>query len=274
MDIRLKRPPDLPLADILTHDSAKVATAAFNELIAGNSSQKLVLIQAEHLHKDGHSVWMEVSGSLSLDEQNQPVAIAGISRDITERREKEKLRSRLRETQKMEALARLADGVAYDFSGLLGAIDERLQRLLLERPNDPELKQSVQGILDLTQRGGDLTHRLLTISRKQRIEMQPVSVNSLMDDLTGVVCQVLGEKIQLQQTLAEDLATISADPAQLEQVILTLALRARADMEEGGRFFIQTAQVFPGGKCQLGKSGHEIGRIRYDRTFRYRTRLG
>ncbi len=232
------------LVDILTHDSAKMATAALNDLIADNSPEKQVLIQAEHIHKDGHLVWLEVSGSLILDEQDQPIAVAGISRDITERREKERLKNRLRETQKMEALARLADGVAYDFSGLLGAIDERLQRLLLDRPDDAELKQTVQGILDLTQRGGDLTHRLLTISRKQRIEMQPVSVNSMLDDLTGVVCQVLGEKIQLQQTLAEDLATISADPAQLEQVILTLALRARADMEEGGRFFIQTTQVF------------------------------
>jgi len=166
---------------------------------------------------------------------------------VTERlRAEEALREseeHLRQSQKIEAVGRLAGGVAHDFNNLLTAILGYSQLLRSSlRPEDPR-HHSAEEIQRAAERAAGLTRQLLAFSRKQVLEPKVVSLNGVVVDMLEMLRRLIGEHIELVTVLAPDLGQVRADPSQVEQVILNLALNARDAMPEGGRLVIATAEM-------------------------------
>ena len=189
---------------------------------------------------DGHTAWGLVSKLPIVDKQGSIVGTFGISRDITSRKQ---LEDRLRHTQKMEAVGRLAGGVAHDFNNLLTVIIGRSELLHAALPaGDPRGKHADE-ILQSAQRAAGLTRQLLTFSRQEVVRLQAVDLNACIENMTALLRRLAGDAVTLVFALAPDLPTLQADPGQIEQILLNLAVNARDAMPHGGRLRIETAVV-------------------------------
>jgi PAS domain S-box-containing protein len=180
------------------------------------------------------------STSQPIWEDGRVVGMSGVVADLTHQRETEDM---LRFAQKMEAVGRLAGGVAHDFNNLLSVI-ESYSELALEavRPGDP-LRDDLLEIRTAGRRAEGLTRQLLAFSRKQILKPQVLDLDALVLGMERMLGRVLGEDVELRVTLAGTLPPIQADPGQLEQVILNLAINARDAMPEGGVLSIATTRV-------------------------------
>jgi PAS domain S-box-containing protein len=167
--------------------------------------------------------------------------------DTTERKraeeEKAALEEQLRQSQRMEAIGRLAGGIAHDFNNLLTVIRGYSQLSLLEIKEGDKLRGNIEEIQKATQRATDLTRQLLAFGRRQIMNMKVIDLNLLIRELDKMLRRVIGEDIELVTILAEDLGRIKADPGQIEQVIINLAVNARDAMSEGGKLTIKTQNV-------------------------------
>ena len=158
-------------------------------------------------------------------------------RDITERR---RLEADLMTAQKLESLGRLAGGVAHDFNNLLTGIIGYAS-LLLERANgDGELKRDLSEIVRAADRAAELTKQLLAFGRRQVLKPQPLDLNLALDEVGTLLRRLIGEGVELQITKGADLGTVRADPGQVEQVIVNLAVNAKNAMPDGGKLTIET----------------------------------
>ncbi len=157
--------------------------------------------------------------------------------------EKAALEEQLRQSQRMEAIGRLAGGIAHDFNNLLTVIRGYSQLSLLEIKEDDKLRGNIEEIQKATQRASDLTRQLLAFGRRQIMKMKVIDLNLLIRELDKMLRRVIGEDIELVTILAEDLGRIKADPGQIEQVIINLAVNARDAMSEGGKLTIKTQNV-------------------------------
>ena len=163
-----------------------------------------------------------------------------ISEDITERKA---LQAQLFQAQKMEAVGQLAGGVAHDFNNLLNVI-LGYSDLLLERadPSDPMHKRIVQ-IKKSAERGATLTRQLLAFSRKQVLQPKILDINTLVVEEEQMLSRLLGEHIELTTHLEPSLGQVKADPGQMEQILMNLAVNSRDAMPDGGRLIIETENV-------------------------------
>jgi two-component system, cell cycle sensor histidine kinase and response regulator CckA len=167
--------------------------------------------------------------------------------DITERRQAEedrrRLEEQLRQSQKMEAVGRLAGGIAHDFNNLLMVImghGELLRRSL--DANDPRLRK-VQHVMGASERAARLVRQLLAFSRKQVMETRVLDLNTLVSDTARMLRPLLGEDVKVVARLDPVLGRVRVDPAQIEQVLMNLAVNARDAMPTGGTITLETADV-------------------------------
>jgi PAS domain S-box-containing protein len=171
-------------------------------------------------------------------------------RDVT--REKQ-IEDQLRQSQKMEAVGRLAGGVAHDFNNLLTIIMGRGQLLLARLEADSPLKPDVDLVLKTADRAAALTRQLLAFSRKQVLAMTVLDLNVVVGNMEQMLRRLIGEDVELVTTLAPGLGRVKADPGQIEQVIMNLAVNSRDAMPRGGRLTIETADVAdPSGQLPAG----------------------
>jgi PAS domain S-box-containing protein len=177
-------------------------------------------------------------------------AVGGIvlnSHDVTDRRQAEEgLRiseEQLRQSQKMEAVGRLAGGVAHDFNNLLTAIQGNVEMLLLELPRAGAVRDDLMEIKRAATRAASLTRQLLAFSRKQMLAPKVLDVNAVVRELQRMLGRVIGEDVRLATSLRAVNAAVMADPGQLEQVVLNLAVNARDAMPRGGTLRIETREV-------------------------------
>ncbi len=167
--------------------------------------------------------------------------------DLTAHKQAEEERLRLeqqfRQAQKLESIGRLAGGVAHDFNNLLTIING-YSRMLLDQLNtrDP-LRESIEEIYRAGERAVALTRQLLAFSRKQVLQPRVLDLNSLVSEMRPMLARLLGEDVELLVELHGEYTTICADPMQLEQVLMNLAVNARDAMPGGGRLSVQTALV-------------------------------
>ena len=157
--------------------------------------------------------------------------------------EVQQVQAQLRQAQKMEVVGRLAGGVAHDFNNLLMVI-KGYSELLAERlgENDP-LRRMAQEALKAADRAAALTHQLMAFSRQQKLEPQVLDLNAVVANVEGMLRRVLGEHIELATQGEPELPSVEADPGQLEQVIMNLAVNARDAMPKGGKLTIATSSV-------------------------------
>jgi two-component system cell cycle sensor histidine kinase/response regulator CckA len=184
-------------------------------------------------------------GDLRLDGRGLRVVSV---RDVSERDRAERARldleESLRQAQKMEAVGRLAGGVAHDFSNVLAVILGYSELLLHDLPaSDPRLKECADGIVEAAHRAVGVTRQLLTLSRKKLLRPEILSLNKVVTDLGKLLGRAIGERIELTTSLADGLWPVLADSDQLAQVLLNFAVNARDAMPAGGPLLVTTANV-------------------------------
>jgi PAS domain S-box-containing protein len=202
-------------------------------------------VLARQRRADGAPFPIEVSaGELLL--RDRKLRVLSI-RDVSEREAAETsrraLEQNLRQAQKMEAVGRLAGGVAHDFSNLLAVILGWSDMLVRDLPPDPRLRESADGIIEAARRAVGVTRQLLTLSRKKLLRPEVLGVNKVVQDLQRLLVPAVGERIELRTTLQDGLWPVIADADQLAQVILNLAVNARDAMPDGGPLALSTANV-------------------------------
>jgi PAS domain S-box-containing protein len=197
--------------------------------------------------KDGTFCYWTDRGTAFWDEKGNPFKMIGACEDITERKRAEEentvLQEQLRQSQKIEAIGRLAGGIAHDFNNLLTVIKGYSQLSLLDLNESNPLWGNIQEIQKATQRAADLTRQLLAFSRRQILDLKVLDLNALLKDLDKMLRRIIGEDIELVTLLAGDLGRVKIDPGQIEQVILNLAVNSRDAMPSGGKLTIETANV-------------------------------
>jgi PAS domain S-box-containing protein len=190
--------------------------------------------------KDGGAVPVDCVSTPLRDERAVLSGAVVVFRDITNRRRLEEM---VRQSQKLEAIGRLAGGVAHDFNNILGVITGygELMRLQIEakHPARPRLEQ----ILKAAERAAGLTRQLLAFSRKEVTQPRILDLSVLVAELDKMLRRVIGEDVELEVRQAPDLGAVKADPTQLEQVILNLVVNARHAMPKGGHLTIETANA-------------------------------
>lgn len=206
--------------------------------------------------RDGHYIWFETTSQAVRDTKtNQVAEILCVSRDITERR---RLEEEVRQAQKMDAVGQLAGGVAHDFNNLLTSIRGFSDILARSVGSGDPRRKDIAEILKATERAAALTRQLLAFSKRQVLRLEELSVNSVIDDMVKIIRRLLGDSIEIETALDPRLWTVRADPGQLEQVFLNLALNARDAMPHGGRFRITTRNLSADGDSVVGAGRHVV----------------
>jgi two-component system cell cycle sensor histidine kinase/response regulator CckA len=178
-------------------------------------------------------------------------------RDVTER---DQLEVQLRQAQKMDAVGQLAGGVAHDFNNLLGVINGYGDLLLREVPPDHPWVARVLQIKKAADRAGDLTRQLLAFSRKQVQRLQLLDLNTMVGSVAQMLARLIGEDVRVTTVLSPRIGRVRADPTQIEQVVMNLALNARDAMPLGGTLTIETGEVDLDDAFLEGHAGASPGR--------------
>ncbi len=207
-------------------------------------------------------LWFEASLTRFHDEGDQRLLV--VARDVTERLA---LEAQLRQSQKMRAIGQLASGAAHDFNNLLMAISGSAE-LLLESGSDKEdVRSRVKEIVRATERGADLTRRLLALVRPTALSRRAIDLNGIVGGLEKILARLMGEDVDLVLDLAARLDAVSADPGEIERVLLNLALNARDAMPSGGTLRISTRPHPAGVSIEVSDSGGGLDPATRDHIF-------
>lgn len=212
--------------------------AAEFEKALPNVPEKMPMIQARHLLKSGEAIFIEAAARRL--EFGGKKAILVVVADVSERMA---LEEQLRQAQKMEAVGALAGGVAHDFNNLLTVIKGYSSLLSQSLGEDPVRRREVEQIENAADRATALTRQLLAFSRRQIFRLTPLNLNQTVQAVAKMLERLLGEDIVITQDLSPRLGKILADPSQIDQVIMNLAVNARDAMPRGGRLTFETSNV-------------------------------
>jgi nitrogen fixation negative regulator NifL len=209
----------------------------FHSLIQGSS---LAHYENEILTRTGQRRLIAWNNTSLKDVAGKIIGVASIGEDITDRKRQE---TQLRQSQKMEAIGQLASGVAHDFNNILAAFMMHLG-LLQQRPDlDAELREGFKELEAGAQRAASLTRQLLLFSRRSVMQVQPLDVNEVVENLLKMLRRIIGEHIKLEWQGASQLPPVMADAGMLDQVVMNLVVNARDAMPNGGRLAIATEAV-------------------------------
>src|SRR3979411_2257174 len=196
-------------------------------------------VSAEWQRKDGSTVVVRVSGR-SVPDGKRGRVFELFAEDVTERRA---LEQQLRQSQKMEAIGRLAGGIAHDFNNLLMVISGYSEFLLERLGPDPALRGPAQEIASAAGRASSLTRQLLAFSRKQMLAPSILDLNGVVTENLKMLTRMIGEDIDLVMIPGATLGAVRADAGQIEQVIMNLAVNARDAMPSGGKLTLETSNI-------------------------------
>lgn len=197
-------------------------------------------VEAKLRRRDGQPVWILENVTLVKIPGSDSPVIEGTIVDLTERKH---LEDQFCQVQKMEAIGRLAGGIAHDFNNLMTTVIGFSDLLLAQVEPGGQLERDVSEIRRAGERAADLTRQLLAFSRQQVLEPRIVDLNGVVRDTERMLLHLIGEDIELVTHLAPGLGSVRADPGQIEQVLVNLAVNARDAMPEGGRLTLETTEV-------------------------------
>ena len=244
--------PNPQLSRLMGYSYEELTTTPFRNFIHPEDSAMVVERHRQRLEghdvptvysfravtKSGDIVWVEVNKVL-ITWEGRPATLSFL-RDITQQK---KIEEQLLQAQKMEAIGQLAGGIAHDFNNLLTAIIGYGHLLKNDARHDSLLSSYVGHILTAADRAAILTNDLLTFSRKQIMNPQPVNLNRIIKDMENLLSRVIGEDIELSTVLTDADLTIMADSTQIDQILMNLATNAQDAMPKGGRLLIRTVRL-------------------------------
>jgi PAS domain S-box-containing protein len=221
---------------LLDSESATTLEARHEKRMAGEAERYEVQVR----RKDGEKIWVEITGTPFRDPEGKVIGTLGALTDISERKA---LQEQLLQSQKMDAVGRLAGGVAHDFNNLLTAIKGFTELLLLDFEEVDPRRTFITEIQAAANRAASLTRQLLAFSRKQVLQPRVLDLNASVVDMEKMLRRLIGEDVTLETALDSKPTRVKADPGQVEQVILNLAVNARDAMPDGGRITVATSSA-------------------------------
>jgi two-component system cell cycle sensor histidine kinase/response regulator CckA len=229
----------MTVLDIRPPEEVAAFRKAFEVRTAGRSASIDPSGQTfKHRKRDGTVIEVEVaSNSIVFDGRKARLILAT---DVTEKRS---LEAQLAQSQKLESIGRLAGGVAHDFNNLLGVIGGYAELLRKRVKDDPRVHKYAEDIVKAADRAAGLTRQLLAFSRRQVLQPKVLDLSAVVGEMERMLRRLIGEDVQLVTVFDEELGTVKADPGQVEQVLMNLAVNARDAMPLGGRLTIETHNV-------------------------------
>jgi signal transduction histidine kinase/CheY-like chemotaxis protein len=194
----------------------------------------------ENICKNGERLWISWANKAILDSDGQLIELLSVGQNITERRQ---LEQQLLQQQKLESLGRLAGGIAHDFNNMLAGIMASAELLKRRLSGDERNIKSVATILEASQRSAELTHELLTFSRKGHIAFIPVSVHETISTVISLLERTIDKRIRVETNLCAENCIITGDAALLQNALINMAINACDAMPEGGTLSITAANV-------------------------------
>ena len=230
-------------AELLGRDSADflddpIEREALNQEL--KTRGQVVSYEVRARRKDGSDAWALLSSTLLRDKEGNVTGREGTVLDITERRG---LEQQLLHSQKMDAVGQLAGGVAHDFNNLLMVISSYAELLSDSIGGNAKAQYQAQEILKAARRAAGLTRQLLAFSRKQVMSPRIMDLNTVLADIGRMLPRLIGEDIQVEIRPGASLWKVKADPVQVEQVIMNLAVNARDAMPRGGHLVLETSNA-------------------------------
>jgi PAS domain S-box-containing protein len=219
--------------------------------------KKLEHRETEGRSRDGKPIYLVENAFGIFDERGELVEIKGYLFDNTSRK---KLEEQFRQSQKMEAVGRLAGGIAHDFNNLLTCINGYSELLTLKMEKNDPSRRFVEEIHAAGERAAKLTRQLLAFSRRQVLQPEVLDLNAVVQGLDHMIRRLIGEDIDLCVVPGAKIGRVKADPGQIEQVIMNLVINARDAMPHGGHLVIQTADVELDDNFVLEHTGAKPGR--------------
>ena len=229
---------ELRLGELVHPDDREDGAQLYAQLVKGERDG--YRREARFVTKAGETVVTHLAAALVRDADGKPNYVIGMAEDVTERRV---LEEQLRQSQKLEAVGRLAGGVAHDFNNMLTAISGYTAFALDQAEDGSTLRSDLDEIRKATDRATQLTRQLLAFSRKQVLEPVFLDLNEVVEELNTMLRPLLGGSVLLATELDPSLGPIEADPGQLNQVVMNLVVNARDAMPEGGTVTISTANA-------------------------------
>ena len=211
--------------------------AFYNSLDITRKAGTFTGFETTRIRNDGSLIDVSLSAAPLVDGKGNINGSVVVIADITERKH---LEEQFRQAQKMEAVGRLAGGVAHDFNNLLTAIIGYSQLALARLHREDPMRREIEEIEQAGHRAAGLTNQLLAFSRRQVLQPQVLDLNAVVANLGKMLERLIGEDIVLVTTLAPDIGFVKADPGQIEQIIMNLAVNSRDAMPDGGRLTIET----------------------------------
>jgi PAS domain S-box-containing protein len=229
-----------PFLDFV-HTDDRAATIAEATRLSGG--EETVAFVNRYLCKDGSYRWLEWK-AVSVPERDE---IYFIARDVTERRaaeeERDRLEAELRQAQKLEALGRMAGGMAHDFNNVLTVVAGYSDLVLAQLGHDDPMRDDVEEIRRATEQARSLTQHLLLFSRSGLPETETTDITDAVRDMDRLLRRLIGSGVELVTVLSPGLGHVPVDRGQLEQIVVNLAINARDAMPNGGRLTIETSRV-------------------------------
>jgi PAS domain S-box-containing protein len=228
-----------PFAELLDPTNTSAVMVALTDVLAGTHEVTDADLPCRPL-VSGREVWGHMTTSAVRDPDGSVLFAIAMIEDVTERAE---LAERLRQSSKLEAVGQLAGGIAHDFNNLLTTINGLSELVLLDLNGAEHLREDIVEIHNAGNRAAALTRQLLAFSRRQALKPKVVDLNVTVREMNTLLRRLIGEDIALDFVLDPRIGRVRADPGQVGQVILNLAVNARDAMPAGGRLHIETSSV-------------------------------